>query len=77
MAKSVLEMWAEANEQIELVTPEELAEELASGEVLLLDVGCRSKSTGEGRSRGSARVPRQVLDGGPIHNPPISGPTEC
>ncbi len=35
--KSVLDMWAEANERTELVPPQKLADEIESGEVLLLD----------------------------------------
>lgn len=62
MAKTVLEMWAEANEQIELVSPEELAEELASGEILLLDVRLPVEIERRGSIEGSVPIPRQVVE---------------
>lgn len=62
MAKTVLEMWAEANEQIELVSPEELAEELASGEILLLDVRLPVEIEMRGSIEGSVPIPRQVVE---------------
>lgn len=62
MAKTVLEMWAEVNEQIELVSPEELAEELASGEILLLDVRLPVEIERRGSIEGSVPIPRQVVE---------------
>jgi len=62
VAKSVLEMWAEANEQIELVSPEELSEELASGEILLLDVRLPVEIEMRGSIAGSIPIPRQVVE---------------
>ncbi|HEX6299366.1 MAG TPA: rhodanese-like domain-containing protein [Acidimicrobiia bacterium] len=62
MAKSVLEMWAAANEQIELVSPKELAEELASGEILLLDVRLPVEIERRGSIGGSVPIPRQVVE---------------
>lgn len=62
MAKSVLEMWAKANEQIELVSPEELVEELASGEILLLDVRLPVEIERRGSIEGSVPIPRQVVE---------------
>jgi rhodanese-related sulfurtransferase len=55
-------MWSEANERIELVSPEELAEELASGETLLVDVGLPAEIEQRGTIEGSVQVPRQVVE---------------
>jgi rhodanese-related sulfurtransferase len=55
-------MWAEANEQVELVTAEQLADELASGEVLLLDVRLPVEAERRGTIAGSVPVPRGVLE---------------
>jgi len=60
--KTVLQMWAEANEQIEIVPPAELAEELESGDVLLLDVRLPVEIRRRGTIVGSVPVPRQVVE---------------
>jgi rhodanese-related sulfurtransferase len=60
--KTVLQMWAEANEKIEIVTPAELAEELESGDVLLLDVRLPKEIARSGSIDGSVPVPRQVVE---------------
>lgn len=60
--KTVLEMWAEANERVELVPPGDLADELASGEVLLLDTRLPAEIERWGTIAGSHPVPRQVLE---------------
>jgi rhodanese-related sulfurtransferase len=60
--KTVLQMWAEANEQVEIVTPVLLAEELESGGVLLLDVRLPIEIERTGRIDGSMPVPRQVVE---------------
>jgi len=60
--RTVLEMWAEANERVELVSPEDLAEELASGDVLLLDTRLPVEIERRGTIAGSHPVPRQVLE---------------
>jgi len=60
--KTVLQMWAEANDQIELVPPANLVEELASGEVLLLDVGLPAEIERRGTIEGALLVPRQVVE---------------
>ncbi len=60
--KTVLQMWAEANDRIELVSPTDLAEELGSGEVLLLDVGLPAEIERRGTIEGSVPVPRQVVE---------------
>lgn len=60
--KTVAQMWAEANERIELVTPQQLFEELASGDVLLLDVRLPVEAERRGTIEGSTRVPRGVLE---------------
>lgn len=62
MRKTVLQMWAEANEQIELLTPDELAAELESGEVLLLDVRHPKELERRGTIEGSVPVPRGVVE---------------
>ena len=62
MRKTVLQMWAEANEQVEIVTPAELTEELESGGVLLLDVRLPIEIERTGRIDGSMPVPRQVVE---------------
>lgn len=55
-------MWAEANEVIEVVTPAELARELETGEVLLLDIRLPKEIERRGRIEGSIPVPRQVVE---------------
>ena len=62
MRKTVLQLWAEANEQVEIVTPAELTEELESGGVLLLDVRLPIEIEQTGRIDGSMPVPRQVVE---------------
>lgn len=60
--KTVLQMWAEANERVELVSPNDLAEELAAGEVLVLDTRLPVEIQRRGTIAGSHPVPRQVLE---------------
>jgi rhodanese-related sulfurtransferase len=60
--KTVLQLWAEANERIELVSAQRLAEEIKTGEVLLLDVREPIEITGQGTIAGSIPVPRGVLE---------------
>jgi rhodanese-related sulfurtransferase len=60
--KTVLQMWVEANERTETITPAELAEELESGDVLLLDVRLPTEIERRGRIEGSVPVPRQVVE---------------
>lgn len=60
--KTVLQMWAEANEQIEILTPADLFEELESGGVLLLDVRLPTEIARRGTIEGSVPVPRQVVE---------------
>ena len=62
MAKSVMDMWAEANEQIEIVSPAELADELKSEDVLLLDVRLPMEIERRGSIEESVAVPRQVVE---------------
>jgi len=50
--KTVLQMWAEANEQVETLTPAELVEELEAGDVLLLDVRLPTEIERRGRIEG-------------------------
>ncbi len=60
--KTVLQMWADANEQIEVVSATDLAEELAAGVVLLLDVRLPIEIERRGTIDGSLPVPRQVVE---------------
>lgn len=60
--RTVLQMWAEANERVEVVTPSALAEELESGGVLLLDVRLPVEVERRGTIEGSVPVPRQVVE---------------
>jgi rhodanese-related sulfurtransferase len=60
--KTVLQLWAEANTQIELVSPQQLAEELETGEILLLDVRQPAEISRQGTIAGSVPVPRGVLE---------------
>ncbi len=62
MRKSVLQMWEEANERIDIVPPAEVAQELESGDVLLLDVRLPSEIERQGSVEGSKSVPRQVVE---------------
>ena len=60
--RTVLQMWAEANEQVEVLPPTALAEELESGTVLLLDVRLPKETELRGTIAGSVPVPRQVVE---------------
>ncbi len=60
--KTVLQMWAEANERIELVSAGDLAEEIASGKTLLLDVRLPVEIERTGTIAGSVPVPRSVVE---------------
>ena len=60
--RTVLQMWAEANERVEIVTPSALLEELESGDVLLLDVRLPVEIERRGTIEGSVPVPRQVVE---------------
>ena len=62
MRKTVLQMWAEANEQVEVISPDELAKELESGTVVLLDVRLPIEIERTGTIAGSVSVPRQVVE---------------
>lgn len=60
--RTVLQMWADANDRVEVVPPEDLAEELVSGDVLLLDVRLPIEIERWGTIEGSHPVPRQVVE---------------
>jgi hypothetical protein len=60
--KTVLQLWAEANDQIELVPARQLAAELETDDVLLLDVREPIEIKGQGTIAGSLSVPRGVLE---------------
>jgi len=55
-------MWAEANARIEVVSAESLAEELVSGDALLLDVRLPIEIERRGTIEGSHPIPRQVIE---------------
>ena len=61
MRRTVLQMWAEANEQVETLTPAALVEDQESGDVLLLDVRLPAEIDRRGRLAGAVAVPRQVI----------------
>lgn len=58
----MLQMWAAANDQVELVSPEDLAKELDTGDVLLLDTRLPKEIERMGTIEGSVAVPRQVVE---------------
>lgn len=60
MGKTAVEMVMEANAQIETVSPQEAAEEMASGEVVLLDI--REPTEWESHIGGAVQVPRGILE---------------
>ena len=60
--KTVLQMWSEANERIEVISPDDLAKELSSGKVLLLDVRLPVEIERRGTIAGSVPVPRSVVE---------------
>jgi len=60
--KTVLQMWAEANERVESISPTDLADELSGGDVLLIDTRLPAEIERRGTIAGSHRVPRQVLE---------------
>lgn len=62
VGKTVLQMWAEANEQVETITPAELVEEMEAGDVLLLDVRLPTEIDRRGKIEEAAPVPRQVVE---------------
>ena len=55
-------MWAGANDLVEVVAPTELAEEMKTGSVLLLDVRLPAEIEWRGTIAGSIPVPRQVME---------------
>jgi rhodanese-related sulfurtransferase len=60
MSKSVAELIAEANAQIETVSPREAADEAAAGKAVLLDV--REPVEWEHHIAGALQVPRGLLE---------------
>ena len=59
---TVLKMWADANEQVETITPAELVKEMDAGGVLLLDVRLPTEIERRGRIEAAVPVPRQVVE---------------
>ena len=62
MRKSVLQLWAEANEKVETITPGQLVEEMESGDVVVLDVRLPTEIERRGRIEAAVPVPRQVVE---------------
>lgn len=60
--RTVLQMWEDANEQIELVSPEQLAAQIDSDDILLIDVRLPSEIERWGTIAGSVQVARGVLE---------------
>lgn len=60
--RTVFQMLAEAKEQVEIATPPSVAEELKTGEVVLLDVRLPVEIARSGTIQGSVPVPRQVVE---------------
>ena len=60
--KTVLQMWLAANERLELISPEDLASEMESNKITVLDVRLPVHIERHGRIAGSVPVPRQVIE---------------
>lgn len=60
MVRSVVEMIGKARDQVELVTPETVSDELLSGEPLLVDV--REPTEWEQHVVGALQVPRGLIE---------------
>jgi len=75
MTKSAKEMVVEAIAQIETVSPKEAVEEMASGDVVLLDI--REPTEWESYIGGAVQVPRGILESAadptsPTHRPELN-----
>jgi rhodanese-related sulfurtransferase len=60
--KTVLQMWDEANQRVEVARPTDVQKEIDSGEVLLLDVRLPIEIERRGTIEGAVAVPRQVVE---------------
>ena len=60
--RTAAQLWQEANERIDVVSPAALADEIAAGDVLLLDVRLPGEIERSGCIAGATRVPRQVIE---------------
>lgn len=60
--KTVQQMWSEANARIEVIRPDQLLDELNTGDVLLLDVRLPAEIERRGTIDGAVAVPRQVVE---------------
>jgi rhodanese-related sulfurtransferase len=60
--KTAQQLWAAAHEKVETIPPARVAEELAGGDVLLLDVRLPIERERRGVIAGSKPVPRQVIE---------------
>lgn len=60
--KTVAQMWSEANDRIDIVTPGQLADEMHDGNPLLLDVRLPIEIERRGTIEGAVKVPRQVVE---------------
>ena len=75
--KTVLDMWAEANEQVELIPTRDLADELDAGQILLLDVRLPIEIERRGTIAGSVPVARQVIEWWADPDSPTSDRAAC
>jgi rhodanese-related sulfurtransferase len=76
MTKSAAELVAEAKAQIENLDPDAVEAELASGDVVLVDIRDAEELAEAGRIPGSVHVPRGMLEfradpSTPYHQPPL------
>lgn len=62
MAKSAAELVKEAKEQIENLTPQQVSEELAKGDVVLIDIREAEELKQNGRIPGSVHASRGMLE---------------
>ncbi len=61
-AKSAMDLVKEAKQQIENLTPEQVQEELLSGNVVLIDIREGGELEQNGRISGSVHAPRGMLE---------------
>lgn len=60
--KSALDLVKEAKEQIEDLTPEQVKEELSSGDVVVIDIRESEELAQNGKIAGSVHAPRGMLE---------------
>ena len=65
MSKTAAQLLAEANAQIETISPKDAADEAAAGKAVFLDV--REPVEWEHHVPGALQIPRGTLSGSPTH----------